>query len=58
LIPDTPRRNVKELFESAITDQNGKFSINSIAPGDYKVFSWDSWKNRNGITPIGMTPSG
>ncbi|HEY1470157.1 MAG TPA: carboxypeptidase regulatory-like domain-containing protein [Candidatus Acidoferrum sp.] len=42
LIPDTPRRNVKELFESAITDQNGKFSINSIAPGDYKVFSWDS----------------
>jgi protocatechuate 3,4-dioxygenase beta subunit len=42
LIPDAPRRSVKELFMPVLTDQNGKFSINGITPGDYKIFSWDS----------------
>jgi Carboxypeptidase regulatory-like domain len=41
LIPDPPRRNRKEHYKSVTSDQNGKFSIPGIAPGDYKVFSWD-----------------
>ncbi|HUN60406.1 MAG TPA: carboxypeptidase-like regulatory domain-containing protein [Candidatus Sulfotelmatobacter sp.] len=42
IIPDPPHRDLTYRYLSATTDQNGKFSINGIAPGDYKVFSWDS----------------
>jgi len=42
LVPDPPRRNLTERYKSATTDQNGKFSMIGITPGDYKLFSWDS----------------
>jgi hypothetical protein len=42
IIPDPPHRDLKYRYLSATTDQNGKFSITGIVPGDYKVFSWDS----------------
>jgi hypothetical protein len=42
LIPDPPHRGVVESYKSTITDQNGKFSMTGVTPGDYKVFSWDS----------------
>jgi hypothetical protein len=42
LIPEVPRRSFKEYYKTATTDQNGKFSIKGIAPGDYKLFSWES----------------
>ena len=42
LIPDPPHRDVKSDYEFATTDQNGRFSMAGITPGDYKVFSWDS----------------
>jgi hypothetical protein len=41
LIPDPPHRDVKHRYKAATTDQNGKFTIKGIAPGDYKLFSWD-----------------
>jgi len=43
LIPDPPHREVKNRYKSATTDQNGKFSMIGITPGDYKLFSWDSF---------------
>lgn len=30
-----------DLFRSVTTDASGKFSIDRIAPGDYKAFAWD-----------------
>jgi hypothetical protein len=42
IIPDPPNRKVEEKYKSATTDQNGKFALAGITPGDYKVFSWDS----------------
>jgi hypothetical protein len=42
LIPEVTRRSYKEYYKSATTDQNGKFAIKGIAPGDYKLFSWES----------------
>ncbi len=61
LIPDPPRRNMKELFESVTTDQNGKFSITGIPPGEYKIFSWDSveeadWYNADWHDPEWLKP--
>jgi hypothetical protein len=39
LIPD--RRERTELYKVEWTDENGGFSLSGVAPGDYKVFSWD-----------------
>jgi hypothetical protein len=41
LVPDK-NRDRPEHFKSAMTDQNGRFSITGIVPGDYKLFSWES----------------
>lgn len=42
LIPDPPHRGVVEKYRATTTDQNGKFNLVGLTPGDYKVFSWDS----------------
>ena len=40
LVPDERRRQRIDLFRTAPSDQNGRFSINGIAPGDYKLYAW------------------
>ena len=40
LVPATRRAN-EALYYSARSDSTGSFSIRGIAPGDYKLFSWD-----------------
>jgi hypothetical protein len=54
LIPDD-HRNRAELFKRAVTDQEGRFSIPNIAPGDYRVFAWEniepnSWFDESVVT--------
>lgn len=49
LVPEPPDRQVKSLYASTTTDQNGKFSITGITPGDYQVFSWDSVESSDEI---------
>jgi hypothetical protein len=41
LIPDEHRERV-ELYKNVTSDANGKFVLRGIAPGDYKLFAWDS----------------
>ncbi|HTB92950.1 MAG TPA: carboxypeptidase-like regulatory domain-containing protein [Candidatus Sulfotelmatobacter sp.] len=41
LIPEPPRANTRK-YAAGRTDQNGRFSLQGVAPGDYKLFSWDS----------------
>ena len=41
LIPDQHRDRV-DLFKNTTTDANGKYLLRGIAPGDYKLFAWDS----------------
>ena len=40
LIPDRQRDRL-DLYKTVTTDSGGKFSIGSIAPGDYRIFSWE-----------------
>lgn len=61
LIPDPPHRNIHEKYRSTTTDQNGKFTLNGIAPGDYKLFSWDSieqsgWYDADWTDPEWLKP--
>jgi hypothetical protein len=40
LIPDPTRPEQRYLSKSATADQNGRFSIKGVAPGDYKLYAW------------------
>jgi hypothetical protein len=41
LIPDDAHLSEFHLFKQRTTDQYGRFDIRGIAPGDYKLFSWE-----------------
>jgi Carboxypeptidase regulatory-like domain len=38
LVPDSQE---SDLFQDTTTDQNGRFTIRGVRPGDYKLFTWD-----------------
>jgi len=44
LIPDSSHRRESDLFKDAIADQDGRFVIRGVTPGDYKLFAWDDIK--------------
>jgi hypothetical protein len=41
LVPEAARRNQERLFNTATTDQNGRFVLRGIPTGEYKLFSWE-----------------
>jgi hypothetical protein len=42
LVPDSPLlRRRFDLYRSGTTDHAGKFWLQTITPGTYKLFSWD-----------------
>lgn len=51
LIPDEPLRPRFDLYRSTSTDAAGRYQLNRIPPGNYKLFSWEdieaqSWLDR------------
>jgi 5-hydroxyisourate hydrolase-like protein (transthyretin family) len=40
LVPEQRRR--LDLYKTAITDKNGRFTIAEIPPGNYRLFSWEA----------------
>jgi hypothetical protein len=49
LVPSNRQR--PDLYRSATTDQYGKFSISTIAPGEYKLFAWDDVEQDQWLDP-------
>jgi uncharacterized surface anchored protein len=45
LIPEGARREVAHFYKTAATDQNGRFQMTGIAPGEYKLYAWDEVQN-------------
>lgn len=41
LVPDRRRGRI-DLYKTAATDDTGRFSLQGIPPGDYKVFAWEA----------------
>ena len=41
LIPNIGYRNREDLYRNATTDATGKFKIQGIAAGDYRVIAWE-----------------
>ena len=40
LVPERTRDR-QDLYRTAITDPDGRFTLRGIAPGDYRVFAWE-----------------
>jgi hypothetical protein len=42
LVPDIPLRSRGDLYRFTATDIRGRFEIDGIVPGRYKIFAWES----------------
>jgi hypothetical protein len=42
LVPETRRRSNRALYVTTVSDASGRFTLRGVAPGDYKVFAWES----------------
>jgi 5-hydroxyisourate hydrolase-like protein (transthyretin family) len=49
LIP--AQRSRTDLYKMAVTDQNGRFTITEITPGEYKLFSWEAIEQNGFFDP-------
>jgi hypothetical protein len=70
LVPDPARRNRSDLYRSVSTDAFGRFSMDGVPPGDYKLFAWEdvengAWQDSEFIRqyeergrPVRVSPSG
>lgn len=50
LVPDSPRRSNSLLYQVTNPDAAGRFTLQGIAPGNYRIFAWESipdsaWEN-------------
>ena len=57
MLPDEAHRSTRRLYKSAATDQYGHFELRGIAPGDYKLFSWEeaesgAWEDPEFLKPF------
>jgi protocatechuate 3,4-dioxygenase beta subunit len=57
LIPEERHRAEFRLYKSKTSDQHGEFELRGIAPGDYKIFSWDevesnAWQDPEFLKPF------
>ena len=41
LIPDAAQRQRNDLYKDAVTNESGRFQMQSIAPGTYTLLAWD-----------------
>jgi hypothetical protein len=41
LVPEPKLRENQDAYKTATSDQNGRFSLKNLDPGDYKLFAWE-----------------
>ncbi len=41
LIPDAGHQSLTWLYKTASTDQNGRFTVKGVRPGEYKIYAWE-----------------
>jgi hypothetical protein len=56
-VPEEPRRKQSWLYRAGTTDQYGRFDLRGIAPGNYRVFSWEKaeqgeWEDPDFLRPF------
>jgi hypothetical protein len=44
-VPENPRRKRLDLYRTTSTDASGRFHVEGLPPGDYRVFAWEDVEN-------------
>jgi hypothetical protein len=57
LVPEETLRDQSHLYKAGTPDQYGRFDLRGIAPGDYKLFSWQeaedgAWEDPEFLKPF------
>ena len=50
LIPER-NRDSADLYKTAVSDQTGRFTLKGIAPGEYKLYAWETLENNAYFDP-------
>jgi hypothetical protein len=56
LIPDASHRSLRRNYKTTTTDQNGRFIIKGVPPGEYKIYAWEEMEGRAFEDPDFMKP--
>jgi protocatechuate 3,4-dioxygenase beta subunit len=56
LIPDAGHRSVGRLYKTTNTDQNGRFVVKGVTPGEYKIYAWEEMEEGAYEDPDFMQP--
>ncbi len=56
LIPEASHRSTSWLYKTADTDQNGRFSIKGVRPGEYKIYAWEDMEQGAYMDPDYVKP--
>ena len=51
LLPSADRRDQPQYYKSATVDQNGKFTMTGVAPGDYTLLAWENVESGAWLDP-------
>ena len=58
IVPEGAARARADLFKIVHSDQDGRYSIHGITPGDYRIFAWDRVEDGIWFAPTFMQTSG
>jgi hypothetical protein len=56
LLPDPIKEERGDLLRVATTDQNGQFTLQGLAPGEYKLFAWEDIEPGSYMDPEFLKP--
>jgi protocatechuate 3,4-dioxygenase beta subunit len=56
LLPDPMKEERNDLYRVTSADQNGQFTLQGIAPGEYKLFAWEDVDPGSYIDPEFLKP--
>ena len=51
LLPDPMKEDRNDLYRTTTADQTGQFTLQNIAPGDYKLFAWGDIEPGSNMDP-------
>jgi hypothetical protein len=56
LVPDADKRGMPQPYKVTQTDQDGRFNLRGIPPGEYKAFAWNSIEDGAYCDPEVLAP--
>jgi hypothetical protein len=56
LVPRETRRQNAQLYRAVSADASGNFTVNGVAPGEYKLFAWENVPNTAWMNAEFMAP--